>query len=258
MFSSATVVMLVIAFASIACTETDADPAPATSPRSRAPTTGAAACPNEDAVARNDDLRSGGVFSGDVTGDGSEDRVSIRLDPEGASRCAAFLVVDSGDSVMAEPIAGVGSEGAFSDPTLNSLAEINREGGLEVVVNEAAGASTQFVGVFTLDGDGLARVMEKGGEAELWTGASQGLFPFGGSVSHIEAVDCAGGGVVVTRATPAEGRGAMERGTYAVVRRVLEIEGATLTTADIVRAKAPIDELAERFSEFETSPFGSC
>ena len=255
MSSSATVATLVIALASIACTETDVDPAPAPSPMSRAPTL---ACSNQDAVARNDDLRSGGVLTGDVTGDGSEDRVSIRLDPQGASRCEAFLVVESGDSVTAGPIAGVGSEGGLGDPSLNSLAEINGEGGLEIVVNEAAGASTQFVGVFTFEGDGLARVMSEGGEAELWTGASQGLFPFGGSVGHIEAVDCTRGGVVVTGGTPAEGRAAMEQGIYVVVRRVLEIEGATLGTADVVRAKVPIDELAERFPEFETSPFGSC
>jgi hypothetical protein len=180
------------------------------------------------------------------------------LDPEGPSGCDAFLVVDSGTSVVAGPIAGVGSEGGLTDPSLNSLAEINGDDGLEVVINEAAGASTQFVGVFTLKGEGFGRVMVEGGERELWPGATRGLFPFGGSVGHIEAVDCAGAGIVVTSGTPAAGRAALEKGIYSVVRRVLEIEGATLGTVDVVRAKVPIEELAQSFPEFETSPFGSC
>jgi hypothetical protein len=252
------VATLALALVAAACTETEVDPAPAPPPASPAPTSSAPACPNQDAVADNDELRSGGVLTGDVTGDDSEDRVSVRLDPEGRSGCEAFLVVESGNSVVAGSISGVGKEGGLIEPSLNSLAEINGDNGLEVVINEAAGASTQFVGVFTLEGEGFARVMVEGGEKELWTGATRGLFPFGGSVGHIEAVDCAPAGIVVTSGTPAEGRAALEKGIYSVVRRVLEVRGATLGSVDVVRGKVPIDELARRFPEFESSPFGSC
>ncbi len=216
------------------------------------------ACPNHDAVALDEGLRSGGVLTGDVTGDGSDDQVSIRIDPEGEPECESFLVVESGNSVTIGPIEGIGEEGGLTDPSLNSLAGIDGVNGLEVVINEAAGASTQFVGVFTIEEDGFERVRIKGGEPELWTGATQGLFPFGGSVGHIEAVDCTRAGIVVTSGVPAEGRRAMERGIYAITRHVLEPEGARLEAVDFVRSRVPIDELAESFPEFETSPFGSC
>jgi len=258
MSSSSRVAALALALVAVACADDERAPAARRPTPSPTLSSAAPACPNQEAVARDDGLRSGGALTGDVTGDGSQDRVSIRVDPEGGPGCKAFLVVESDPSVTTAALTERGGEGGLTDPSLHSLAEINGAGGLDVVINEASGASTQFVGVFTLVEDGLERVTIGGGEAEPWAGATRGLFPFGGSVGHIEAVDCARGGIAVTSGVPAAGRRAMERGIYAVTRHVLEVDGATLEDVDVVRAKVPIDELGESFPEFATSPFGSC
>ncbi len=135
-------------------------------------------------------------------------------------------------------------------PSLHGLREIDGEPGLEIVVNEAAGASTQFVGVY--------RVGEEAIEQLRFPKGTAGLFAFGGSVGHLEAVDCSGrANVVVSSAVPAPGEGALEENLYRVGRIFINYEGSRPEVESKEIQRVPIEDL-DRFPEYANSPFGSC
>lgn len=190
----------------------------------------------------------GGETTADVTGDASQDSVYLVRDDAGAPGCRDFLVVGAEDGTHIAPLADPGREYALAEPRLNSLAELDAEPGAEVLVDLEQGASTQFVGMFTVHDGDLVRVRFQG------EGAPPDLFPYGGSVGHIEASDCGEepGTVVVSVATPLRDR-------YEVKRSVYRFEGADLipdrgASERVVVAPDEIQELAE----FRSSPFGSC
>ncbi len=146
------------------------------------------------------------------------------------------------------PLAEEGREYGLAQPRLNSLAMIDAEPGAEILVDLEQGASTQFVGIFTMHSGDLVRVRFQG------EGAPPDLFPYGGSVGHIEASECGEepGTVVVSVATPLRDR-------YEVKRSVYRFEGAELipdggASERVVVAPDEIQELPE----FASSPFGSC
>jgi hypothetical protein len=233
------------------------DPTPAESP---APTpTSAESCANQSAAVTDAGLRVGGTLAGDVDGDAAPDETFIVQDETAPAGCKAFLVVKTATRMYSLPIWEMGAEGGLPAPILNSIVAIDPRAGSEVVVTEAAGASTQFVGVFTIDpAAGLVRVEAQAGEDALWEGAQDGLFPIGGSVGHIEAVDCSGGGVVVSSAVPAEGAEAIEQALYQVTRHFMTFSGSVLTPASTDEQSTSAEQLSARFPEYAASPFGSC
>ncbi|MGH2757330.1 MAG: hypothetical protein ACRDI3_06030, partial [Actinomycetota bacterium] len=143
-------------------------------------------------------------------------------------------------------------------PRLNSLAQIDGAGGLEIVVDEIAGASTQFVGAFTFIDGALERIEPADPVADIWAGASDGVFPYGGSVGHVEAVDCSDEGeIVVSVALPGETPAKLKQGIYTVTRRFFEIEGAELVESDTQEKEVEFD-FGTTYPEFGSSPFGGC
>jgi hypothetical protein len=223
----------------------EATPSPTDSPTRDA----ASGCPNEADVTSDPSARIGGTLHGDVDGDGSPDDVLLAFDDRGALGCQAFLVVEgSGESAV---LAIESFDRAFGlpQPRLNTLAEVDTVPGSEVAVDLVAGASTQFIGLFTMTGGELARVEVEGDEFP-----TDDLFPYGGSVGHVEASDCAGapGTIVISAATP--------RGDdYQVTRRFFRFRGSTPTVelTSTERDKVAFEELG-RFPEYRSSPFGGC
>ena len=199
-------------------------------------------------------------LTADIDGNGVEDRVTLQTRLSNPEGCQAFVVADVLDEagngvVVSEPIWESGSQGGLPQPRLNSAVEITGQPGLEILVDEMSGASTQFVGAFTFVDGTLERIEAPEATEDIWSGAAEGVFPYGGSVGHIEGADChADGGIVVSAALPA----GPAANTYVVVRRYFDIEGAELTLRDTERPIATAKEVFEDFPEFRASPFGSC
>lgn len=223
-----------------ACTGSDPAPrAAATSTPTREPVE--PLCPNQDAVVEDEAFRTATTTAGDVDGDGTEEEVALHFDPAGAPGCKAFVV--------AGPLVGrIGTwsaEFGLPMPTLNSLRQIDGEPGEDVVVNMGIGASTQFVGVLVHRDGELVQVT-----SDVRDQPNDGMFGFGGSVGHLEAVDCLGGRVVSSFATPhADG--------YRVQRRFLAFRGTTLVEERTDVQEIGIEDVG-RLPEYEGSPFGSC
>ncbi|MDQ4064475.1 MAG: hypothetical protein M3161_00320 [Actinomycetota bacterium] len=213
-------------------------------------------CPDQrEIVTDGDHLAS--EASADVDGDGTEDEIYLVRDDAAPEDCRAFLVVATqGEDarVVSEPVWRRGSRATVPEPRIHSVVQIDGEPGIEIVVDEAAGASTRFAGAFTFDGDALERIAPAE-PTEFWSGAEEFLFPYGGSVGHIEGADCADQhDVVVSVALPA----GPSANTYAIARRFFDLEGAELVERDLVRTVATADDVFEDFPEFRASPFGSC
>lgn len=204
------------------------------------------ACPNQEAVIEDVSLRTGITQSGDVDADGDADTVSVHYDAEGAPGCQGFVVVETAaGGILSGALETWRSEFGLPMPTLNRLADVDGEPGEDVVVNMGAGASTQFVGVVVEDGGVLRQVT-----TDVPGQAADGMFAFGGSVGHIEAVDCAPEGIRVSFATP-------DGDVYRVERRLFHLSGTELVQDAKDVERVPIEEL-DRFPEYAASPFGSC
>ncbi len=218
-----------------------ATPAPPTPP------TASSRCPNQpDGF---DAGVVGGELSGDLDGDDSEERVFLVRDEAGPPGCKTFLVVESVDAAWVVPTDEPDVDYTLQAPRINSLVEVGGAPGLEVLVDLEQGASTQFVGMFTVADEALARVRvrESSGYGDL--------FPYGGSVSHIEASNCTeeGGADVVVSVATANTR------DYTVRRRLYEMTGAILRPVEPARQPpiATVEDL-QRLPEFVSSPFGDC
>jgi len=209
-------------------------------------------CANEPVIAADASRQLGTSARGDVDGDGIEDQIRLAADPEGPEGCTAFVVAEIGGSVASAPVWEVGREGGLPQPRIHGFADIDGRPGNEILVDEAAGAATQFVGAFVLvDGD-LQRITADGGIVPE-AGPFADLFPYGGSVGHAEAVDCTKDGIVVSTAVPAAS-GSMR---YEVERRFFTYDDGTLDKADVVTETVPSQNL-NRFPEYASGPFGSC
>lgn len=214
-------------------------------------------CPNEDAVAGDPARQIGPSLSADVDGDGAADDIHLAVDETGGEGCAAFVVVELASSgVDAAPVWQVGPQGGLPAPRIQGFVDIDGAGGQEIVVDEAAGASTQFVGVFIYTDGALQRVTISGGLDSTSAPGTENLFPYGGSVGHVEAVDCASTGtVVISTATPGSTQDG--QGLYEIERRFYSFDGALLEREDVETHQVPIARLS-RFPEYASSPFGSC
>lgn len=247
--------MLVLAIVAGAC---DEDPPPeATPPDAASPETTettpavprvitADRCPNEtDAPAREP---VGGRVPGDVDGDGAQDDVFLVRDPAAEAGCRLLLVADAGELVYVVPAGDEGVESSLQMPRINSLVHVDGRDGLEILVDLEAGASTQFLAMYTVTDGTLQRVRIEG------AGPVGDLLPYGGSVGHVEGTDCGSrpGTVVVGLATPAGRMYEFRTTTY-------EMEGASLR--EVPEEEPPRilhpSELGD-VAQFSTSPFGTC
>jgi hypothetical protein len=206
-------------------------------------------CPNEADVTSDPSALTGGSLRGDVDGDRSPDDVSLAFDDTGPIGCQAFLVVESSSESAVLAIESFDRAFGLPQPRLNRLAEVDSAPGSEVAVDLVAGASTQFVGLFTMTGGELARVEVEGNDFP-----ADDLFPYGGSVGHVEASDCAGtpGTIVITIATP-------KGDDYQVTRRFFRFQGSTprVEPSSTERDRVAFEELG-RYPEYRSSPFGGC
>ena len=215
-------------------------------------------CDNADVVSRGRGRRMDQSLSGDVDGDGTEDEIFLAHDDAGGPGCKSFVVVDvAGPEVYTAAVDPSGTPRALPEPRLKTLADIDGEPGLEIVVDVEMGASTQFAAVFVLD-DSLERLDVKGrGPGPFAAGlAREDLFPYGGSVGHIEGVDCAEDGHIHLLAAVPAGD---EAGTYDVEHRFFLVDGATAVLDSSLSASERLSasEVAE-LPQLLSSPFGGC
>lgn len=206
-------------------------------------------CSNQEAVLSDASLRTGEDLSGDVDGDGAPDSVSIYFDPTGEAGCQAFVVaeLDEGGSI-AGALDTWRSDYGLPRPTLNALHDLDGDEVPEIVVNTGVGASTQFVGIVTEDGGVLKQVTA---DVRNPQSLADGMFGFGGSVGHLEAVDCADDGKIVSSfAVPAGD-------VYEVTRTFFSWDGSKLVRAGKRTERMPIDRIQE-LPEYALSPFGGC
>jgi hypothetical protein len=237
--------LLAVCLALVACSG-DAEPPSRAAPPTTAAPVPDPACPNQEAVVTDVSLRTGNPASGDVDGDGAADTVSVHYDPQGEPGCQAFVVAESSETTIAGALETWRSEFGLPMPTLNALQDVDGRAGDEIVVNMGAGASTQFVGIMVAE-DGVLRQVT----ADVPGQVAPGMFAFGGSVGHLDAVDCApGGGVVASSALP-------HGDAYRVERTFYDLSGAELVREDREVERVRIEEI-DRFPEYAASPFGSC
>lgn len=192
---------------------------------------------------------AGGEVSGDVDGDGSDDVVFVVRDESSPPGCQTFLVAETAEGVLSTPTEEPDIAYALQAPRVNSLAQIDGDGGLEILVDLEQGASTQFLGMFKVESGALQKVRIGGGSAY------GDLFPYGGSVGHIEASNCAetpGADVLIASATP--------NATDYTIRTVL-YEMRETTLVPLPRSEQPPISTGpdvELREGFDSSPFGDC
>ena len=119
------------------------------------------------------------MLRGDVDGDGAPDRIALVRLRGGRARCGAFLVVRTGSSTLAKPLA---TDVGPPVPVLNGLARIGSAPRLRVVITTVEGASTAFAHVFAVNGSRILELPIRGPDA--------GGFAYWGSVTHYGGVDC--------------------------------------------------------------------
>lgn len=231
------------------------DPAVGPTAGARAPTAppeDAARCPNESAALQSG-TRIADEVQGDVDGDGGDDSIFLVRDDAGPPDCRTFLVAQVDGEPLVVPTNEEGVEYSLQEPRVHSLAQIDDEGGFEILVDLEQGASTRFLGIFTVVHDALRRV-------EVQEETQYGnLFPYGGSVGQIEASDCAS-----APDDPAEADVALRVATanvadYTVRTRLYDMLGARLEPLP-PRKQPPISTVDDpaQITGLRNSPFGEC
>jgi hypothetical protein len=204
-------------------------------------------CANRTSVLEEDPSEQ--VLAGPIDpADDNDDRAWIVVDAEGEQGCRAWLVVDTAAGIGGLAIDRSDAPTGGGLPRLAGLAAIDERPGAEVVVNMLAGASTEFVAVFSMGGGGLEQLTIAGDDAY------GDLFPTGGSVGHLEASDCPTGttaSVVVSLAVPLGRR-------YEVTRTFYVTRDGMLRRDRIEREVIRDPQDLESYQEFLGSPFGTC
>jgi hypothetical protein len=203
-------------------------------------------CPNEAAAVADTSLRDDGRLLGDIDGDGAEDPVFL-VRTTGEPECSVFLVAETSSGTLSAPAPPDEGGAALGLPALTGLAQIDGLPGLDAYLTVLAGASTEFLAVFSAGSGRLERLDRAGDGSEV-------LFPSGGSVAHLEASDChEAGGVVVASAQRINGGWGAEFHYY--VR-----EGDSFVADDPSSGITPdpVGKLFRSFPEFRFTPFGSC
>jgi hypothetical protein len=225
-------------------------PTPVASPTPTTTPSPVPSCANEEQVVAATALRRPGVLGGDVDGDGTQDRVFLAVDEGGPAGCQGFVAVETPQGVLSAPVTEEDIPFELGLPVLNVLAPIDGLDGVDVVVDITAGASTGFVGVFSAGEGDLVRVTVEGDLP-----ATDDLFPYGGSVGHIDAADCTEDGLIVkSSATPRQGGD-----VYDIVRTFHVPAGTSLQPDSSLteRTTRPAAELTD-FPEFAVAPFRNC
>lgn len=241
-------VVMVIATIMAGCdssTSGESSAPPATPSPDRSPAAAAPDCPNQDEVMSSAGFVRPGPLTGDVDGDGTPDTMFLAVNPDAPQGCRAFLIVDTGSGTLVEEISDPDISFELGLPTLESIVPIDDRPGDEVVVRILTGASTLFVGLFTVHDGALVRI-EVAGDAEFGN-----LFPSGGSVGHMEGSDCTIDGIVVTSAVPEEEGYEVTRNLYSVTETTADPSGSEV---DHVRSQ----NLGDRYPELGGPPFSSC
>lgn len=250
---------LVCLATTVACDGPDSEPVPpsvTSTPESPSVSRGSptaeangARCPNQTAAVEMGEV-VGGTVAGDLGGDGSpDDETFLVTDESGGPGCRHFLVAEVGDERLVAPTTEEGLQYDLQLPRIHAIVQVDGEGAEEILVDLEQGASTQFIGMFTVAGGGLERVV-------VQENTDFGnLFPYGGSVGHLEASNCtdrAGADVVVAVA--------MANTTdYTVRYRLYDMVGSRLEALPR-RQQPPIETVNNptRLDEFASSPFGEC
>ncbi len=236
-------VLLVLLGLATGCEDTespDSEPPP--------PNTPSTECSNEEELRADRPARRGGM-RGDVTGDGAPDEVFIAVDEGAEAGCRALLFVRSGEDTSAASLDVEDTELGLGLPALAGLKQIDGEGGSDVIVDMAAGASTLFAGVFVFSDGGLKQVRIEGSQPP-----AENLFAHGGGVAQLSAADCAPDGAVLISAAAAEGR------RYRVDRHTYEFDGVVLArnAAEDETQRMSLEMIPRSFPEFAGPPFSSC
>ena len=241
-------VLIALALSTAACDggERPSDPGPGAQPTAQA----SSSCPNESEVIEAGKSEEDALRRADVDGDGADDDVYLNVDFEAPVGCQAFLVVETRDGQIVEPVWATGPAGGLPEPSLYAFSDLDGEGGYEIVVNEASGASTQFVAAYGWRKGELAPITVPDN--------SNGLFAFGGSVGHIEAVDCAkNGDLVLSSAVPAPAGEAASEDRYELRRTIYTLQAGELRKEETERHAIALADL-DQFPEFRLGPFASC
>lgn len=190
----------------------------------------------------------GKPLSGDVDGDGTRDRVTLRVDRTRPARCRHLLVVEiaGGTTAVATvpPLAWPGT-----DPSLLLLVEIDGRPGLEPVIEMTSEAAVHRPGaVFTLNQGQLLRMRLERVPVPV-------LFPFYDEFPA--GVDCAGqpGTIVVTRSRIADGGDRF----WDVTRSSYRAAGARFAVVRVERFRVEVGpEAPRRWPEVRGDPFLRC
>ncbi|HEU4480842.1 MAG TPA: hypothetical protein VFS18_03075 [Actinomycetota bacterium] len=203
-------------------------------------------CPDQEDTVTDPAAREGGSLSADVDDDGVSDEIFLVVDEGGPEGCRVFLVGELADGVHPLPLDHelLTLEGAR--PRLVMVGQIDGTGGADVVVMLHAGASTEFEGVFAFD---RGRWMQRGTK-----GSEAGdLFPYGGSVTHLEASDCGRPGtIVVTSAFTQGDRYVVEERAFVFNGRDFVLDPSSKDVSEV-----GLEEI-DSVEAFSTPPFGSC
>jgi len=228
----------------IAACDTSSSPEPET-PRSDEPST---SCSNEEELATNERMHRG-ELRGDVTGDGEADVVLIGIDEEAEIGCRALLFVTTGDRTSAVSLDSEDTDLSLGMPALEGIKQIDGEGGSDVIVNLAMGASTLFAGVFVF-ADGILEQIQ----IERSQPPVENLFAHGGGVTLLSAADCGEDGDVLISTAMAEGR------LYRINRHAYEFEDGVLVLnlSKNETRRLSLRAIPRSFPEFAGPPFSSC
>ena len=203
------------------------------------------ACPNQQDTVLNEDLRED-EQDADMDGDGEQESVSVAKDQLGIAGCKGFLVVDYGDEVISIPVEDT-LEIEFGLPDIVGFGEIDPFPGVDAMVRVNQGASTSFLAVYSAGSGSLVKVPFVDGPHP------DGTFPYGGSVGHLDGVDCAGVGLVVSSSAVPEGDG------YKVSRSFYVQGDAAMEFDDSLNEETVVSvEDLESLPEFAGEPFDTC
>jgi hypothetical protein len=182
---------------------------------------------------------------GDLDGRGGPERVGIAFGP-GRS---VWLVVRFADHSLSKRLEDEDSESPFVDREfvfVNGLTALDKRPGLEIVVTVHEGASTAFGQVFRLENAALRRVPIPG--------FFGGNFPYEGSVTHFNAIDCARkrSGLIWISGYGLDGNSLIQD------RTLYRLDGEKLVRRRHERSRATLQQVG-RFPEFaEPQPFPHC